>query len=93
MGNISSAILDLALVGEAGVICHQGMGHQPKEQLLNKLQSSLTDSYSALSYCPALTCPQKSLGLQEILSLVYSHSYLILEGAEPGLPSVQTLAG
>lgn len=43
-------LLDLALVGEVGVICHQGMGHQPKEQHLNELQSSLTDSYSALSY-------------------------------------------
>lgn len=27
-------LLDLALVGEVGVICHQGPTHQPKEQLL-----------------------------------------------------------
>lgn len=48
-------LLDLALVGEVGVICHQGMGHQPKEQLLNELQSSLTASYPALSY-KTLSC-------------------------------------
>lgn len=43
-------LLDLALAGEVGVICHQGMGHQPKEQVLKELQPSLTAPYSALSY-------------------------------------------
>lgn len=43
-------LLDLVLVGELGVICHQGMGHQHKEQFQTELQPSQTDSYSAMSY-------------------------------------------